>query len=108
LKACGLFTGAAEKRNRFMDEIPPAPSVYAENIRQLVRGHQAALVVAPAQLIHQMLEMGRQIRRLRTKLLLQPFAYGVTDRSARLAVDVLNALGDSAVHNEFRFLAPLQ
>jgi hypothetical protein len=99
LKACGLFTGAAEKRNRFMDEIPPVPSVDAENIRKLVRGHLAALVVPPAQFIHQVLEVRRQTRRLRTKVLLQPFAYGVADRSARLAVDVHCALGDSAIHD---------
>ena len=38
---------------------------------------------------------------LRAKVLLQPFAYGVTDRSAGLAIDLFAVLGDSAVHIEF-------
>jgi hypothetical protein len=52
-----------------------------------------------------MLEMGRQTRGVRTKVLLQPFAYGVADRSAGLAIDLFAVVVDSAVHGGFRFLA---
>src|SRR5882724_226196 len=49
-----------------------------------------------------MLEMGRQTRGVRTKVLPQPFAYGVADRSAGLAIDLFAV--DSAVHGRFCFL----
>jgi hypothetical protein len=52
-----------------------------------------------------MLEMGRQTRGVRTKVLLQPFAYGVADRSAGLAIDLFAVVVDAAVHGGFRFLA---
>jgi hypothetical protein len=48
-----------------------------------------------------MLEVGRQMRG--TKVLLQPFSHGVTDRSARPAIDWFAIVGDSANHDEFRF-----
>jgi hypothetical protein len=51
-----------------------------------------------------MLEMGRQTRGVRTKVLLQPFAYGVADRSAGLAIDLFAVVFDPAVHGRFRFL----
>jgi hypothetical protein len=62
-----------------------------------------ALVVPFAQFIHQVLEVGRQTRRVGTQVLLQPFAYGVADRSARLSIDLFEGAGDSAVHGDFRF-----
>jgi hypothetical protein len=46
-----------------------------------------------------MLQMGRQARSFGTQVLLQPFAYGITDRSTRLAIDLFAVLGDSAVHD---------
>jgi hypothetical protein len=51
-----------------------------------------------------MLEMGRQARGVRAKVLLQPFAYGVADRSAGLAIDLFAVVVDSTVHGRFRFL----
>jgi len=51
-----------------------------------------------------MLEMGRQTRGVRTKVLPQPFAHGVADRSAGLAIDWFAVVVDSAVHRRFRFL----
>src|SRR5258708_26506246 len=50
-----------------------------------------------------MLEIGRQTRGVGTKVLLQPFAYGVADRSAGLAIDLFAVVVDSAVHGGVRF-----
>jgi hypothetical protein len=61
--------------------------------------------VALAQFVHQMVEMGRWTQGFQTKILLKPFAYGVADRSAGLAIDLLAVIGDSAVHGEFRFMS---
>jgi hypothetical protein len=52
-----------------------------------------------------MLEVGREARRLGTQGLLQLLTYGVANRSARLAIDLFAVVGDSAIHNEFRFVA---
>jgi hypothetical protein len=65
----------------------------------------AELAVSLAQLIHQMLEMRRGTQRVRAQGLPQPFAYAITDRSAGLTVDLLEVLGDSAIHIEFRFVS---
>jgi hypothetical protein len=51
-----------------------------------------------------MLEMGRQTRGIRTKVLPQPFAHGVADRSAGLAIDLFAVVVDEPVHGRFRFL----
>jgi hypothetical protein len=107
LKACGVVTGAAAKRNRFVSEISPPPSAYAEKFIRLVRLSQAVVTVPPAQFIHQMLELGREVRRLRAQGPLQLFTRGVADRSARPAIDLFAVVGDSAIHNKFRFW-PLQ
>jgi hypothetical protein len=58
--------------------------------------------VPPAQFIQQMLQVGRG--RARTEALLQPFADGIADRSARLAIELFAVVADSAVHGEFRFV----
>jgi hypothetical protein len=50
-----------------------------------------------------MLELGRQARGLGTKVLLQPFAYGIANRSARLAIDWFAVVGGSTIHDAFRF-----
>jgi hypothetical protein len=52
-----------------------------------------------------MLEVGREARRLGAQGLLQLLTYGVANRSARLAIDLFAVVGDSAIHNEFRFVA---
>jgi hypothetical protein len=39
-----------------------------------------------------------------TEVLLQPFAHGVADRSAGPAIDWFAVIGDSAIHDEFRFV----
>jgi hypothetical protein len=103
LKACGVVTGATAKRNRFVSEISPPPSADAEKFIRLIRRPQAVLAVPPAQFIHQMLEVGREVRRLRKQGPLQLFTHGVADRSARPAIDLLAVVGDSAIHDEFRF-----
>jgi hypothetical protein len=73
---------------------------------RLVRRPQAALAIAFAQFLHQMLEMGRQTQRFRTKVLLQPFADGVADRPARFAIDPCAAVADSGASQDlFRFLS---
>jgi hypothetical protein len=104
LKACGVVTGAAAKRNPFVSEISPPPSAYAEKFTQLVRLPQAVIAVPPAQFIHQVLEVGREARR-RRQALLQMFTDGIANRSARLAIDLFAVVGDSAIHNEFRFVS---
>jgi hypothetical protein len=71
---------------------------------QLVRRSQAIPAVALAQFVHQVIEVGRWTQGLRTKALLQPFAHGVADRSAGLAIDLLAVIGDSAIHGAFRFV----
>jgi hypothetical protein len=63
------------------------------------------LAVAPAQFIHQMLQVGRKARRLRTQILLQSFAHGIADRSAGPVINLFAVVGDSAVHREFRSIS---
>jgi hypothetical protein len=105
LKACGVVTGAAAKRNRFVSEISSPPSAYAEKFIRLVRLSQAVVSFPPAQFIHQMLELGREVRRLRAQGPLQLFTHGVADRSARPAIDLFAVVGDSAIHNKVPLLA---
>jgi len=54
-----------------------------------------------------MLEVGRKARGFRAKVLLQPFANGIADRSAGLAIDLVAVVGDSAIHDGFRFMSIL-
>jgi hypothetical protein len=61
-------------------------------------------MVPPVQFVEQMLEVGGEARGLRAKVMLQPFAYGVADRSAGLVIDLFAVLVVSAVHSAFRFL----
>jgi hypothetical protein len=70
----------------------------------LIWQHATPTGVLPAQLIHQMFQMGRQFGVNRAKVLLQPFAHGVAYRSAGLAIDLFAGIGDSAIHSEFRFV----
>jgi hypothetical protein len=58
------------------------------------------LAVAPAQLIHQILQMGRQ-RGFRAHALLQPFADALADGSGCLVIDSFGLVVDLAVHDEF-------
>jgi hypothetical protein len=71
----------------------------------LIWQHAAPAGVLPAQFIHQMFQMGRQSGMNRAKILLQPFAHGIANRSAGLAIDLFAGVGDSAIHGEFRFVA---
>jgi hypothetical protein len=64
--------------------------------------HQT-FVVAPAQFIDQMFEVRGRLEGIRAQALLQPFANGVTDRSAGSAIDCLADLVDSAGHCCFRW-----
>jgi hypothetical protein len=61
-----------------------------------------AAVLLP-QLIHQMLEIGRQFGIFRAKVLLQPFADTTAYRSAGGAIDPFAALIDSVGHRGFHF-----
>jgi hypothetical protein len=63
-----------------------------------------AFIVKAAQLVQQVLKMGREAR-VRLKVPLQPFAHGVADRSGGVAIDLFAAVADVAVHGGFRFLA---
>ena len=56
------------------------------------------VIVPFAQFIQQMLEVGREVRGLRGKVLLQPFADGIADRSARLAIEWFAVVVDRAAH----------
>ena len=105
MKACGLFTAAVRKRNPNIEIRLDSVSRERALCRNmsLVRPRAAATFVAPAQFVHQMFQMGRQARPLRAEALLQPFAHSVADRSAGLAIDLFDVVGDSAIHDEFRF-----
>src|ERR1035437_7884687 len=71
---------------------------------RLVGRFPVVLVVASAQFIHQKLEVGRGMQGVGTQVLLSPFAYGVADRSAGLAIRLFAFVGYSASHSEFRFI----
>ena len=83
-RACGLVTGAAGERQ----------PVYRVQIGRLASAHVRlnAVVVAPAQFVHQLLQMGRQLG-FRAHALLQPFADGIADRSRRPVIDLLEISG---------------
>jgi hypothetical protein len=98
LKACGLFTGAAKKRNRFIERNSVTATAYA-SIFTLVRWHRAIVIVPFAQFIQQLLEVGREVRGLRGKVLLQPFTDGIADRSARLAIEWFAVVVDKVAHD---------
>jgi hypothetical protein len=56
-----------------------------------------------------MLKVGRKRRRFGTQGLLQPFAYGVADRSACFAIDLFAVVGGQTIHDAFRLLSiPVQ
>jgi hypothetical protein len=48
-------------------------------------------------------EVGAEAHGFRTKILLQTFADGITDRSAGLVIDLSIGVVDEAIHDEFRF-----
>jgi hypothetical protein len=60
------------------------------------------LTISLAQFVHQILKVGRKKRRGWMQVLLQSFAYGVADRSARPMIDFSAIFCDLAVHDEFR------
>jgi hypothetical protein len=60
------------------------------------------VIVPFAQFIQQMLEVGREVRGLRGKVLLQPFADGIADRSRSPVINLFEIVVDSAIHNEFQ------
>jgi hypothetical protein len=55
------------------------------------------------QFVQQMPEVGAEAHGFRTKILLQTFADGITDRSAGLVIDLSIGVVDEAIHDEFRF-----
>jgi hypothetical protein len=67
------------------------------------REQQSITAVLLPQLIHQVLEMGRQFGIFRAKVPLQPFADATAYRSAGGAIDLFAALVDSVGHRGFRF-----
>jgi hypothetical protein len=102
LKARGVVTGAAVKRNPLVRENIALISSWrqAENIAS-VGGPFAAVVVPPAQFVHQLFEVGGQVQGFGTQVLLQPLAHAIADRSAGLVIDLFALVGDSADHPEF-------
>jgi hypothetical protein len=102
LKACGVVTGAAGKRNPFMRQIACAARPCRKAF-QLKWGQQSIAAVLLPQLIHQMLEMRRQLGIFRAKVLLQPFADATAYRSAGGAINLFAALIDSVGHRGFHF-----
>jgi hypothetical protein len=76
---------------------------YARNVFQFKSGQQSIAAVLLPQLIHQVLEMGRQLGIFRVKVLPQPFADATAYRSTGGAIDLFAALVDSVGHREFRF-----
>jgi hypothetical protein len=97
LKACGVVTGAAAKRNPFVVKISLPEVRIITQYAELMARPPGGFAVLPAQLLHQMLELGRQGWRLGAEIPLQPFADGVADRSAGIAIDLW------AIHDSFRF-----
>ena len=59
------------------------------------------IIVAPAQFVHQMFEMGRQLGVNWLKALLQPFADGVANGSAGPVIYLFVIERNSSIHNEF-------
>ncbi|MBR1224282.1 MULTISPECIES: hypothetical protein [unclassified Bradyrhizobium] len=59
------------------------------------------LVLAPAELIDQLLQSGREFG-FRTHILLQAFADGIADRLRSPVIDLLENGIDSAIHGEFQ------
>jgi hypothetical protein len=100
LKACGLVTAAAAKRNPFVREISRSLSALCRK-NTLFRRPRPILAVPPAQVIDQLLQAGRG-RMVGAQVLLQPFAYGIADRSAGFTIDLSAVVGDSAIHDRIR------
>jgi hypothetical protein len=81
----------------------PAQSRHAGKRFSSNRGQQSIAAVLLPQLIHQMLEMGRQFGIFRAKVSLQPFADATAYRSAGGAINLFAALIDSVGHRGFHF-----
>jgi hypothetical protein len=67
------------------------------------------ILIAPAQLVHQMVEVGGWLQGFRPQALLQPLADGLADRAAGSVINRLGDLVDSIGHcsfplGRFRFL----
>jgi hypothetical protein len=101
LKACGVVTGAAGKRNPFMRE-NRSSARSARTALQLKSRQQSIAAVLPLQFIHQVPEVGRQFGIFRAKILPQPLADATAYRSAGGTIDLFAALVDS-VHRRFHF-----
>jgi hypothetical protein len=102
LKACGVVTGAAGKRNPVCARIACAGPLCLEAVLAQVAASSVAAVLLP-QLIHQVSEVGRQFGIFGPKVLPQPFADATAYRSAGGAIDLFDALVDSVGHRGFRF-----
>jgi hypothetical protein len=92
LKACGVVTAAAAKRNRFISEIVTEISAFRLVLLPM-------LLVLPSQFIHQMFKTGRRMHGFGAEIPLQPFANGIADRSGGPPVDRLDGFGGSAAHH---------
>jgi hypothetical protein len=101
LKACGVVTGAAAKRNPVCAPNAACAGRLCPDVRSNP-GQQSVAAVLPLQLIDQVLERGGQFGRFGTNVLLQPFTDATTNRSAGSAIDLFTALVDSVGHREFR------
>jgi hypothetical protein len=85
----------------------PSIPVLMQSGPALIRQPPSVLAVAPAQLVYQWLQMGGG-RIIGAHALLQPFADGVADRSARLVIDFVVLVVDSAVHASSNSCGPIE
>jgi hypothetical protein len=63
---------------------------------------RGVLILSFAQLIHQMLQLGRESGSLGAKILPEPFADRIANGSAGRVIDLVKGLDCPAVHSEFR------
>jgi hypothetical protein len=92
-KHARVFTAAAAKRN---------PALPEKSEAAVTRWVDFVFAFPPPQFLDQALELGCRTHEIRPQALLEPFAHGVTDRSARLAIDFLACMGFKAGHGRFR------
>jgi hypothetical protein len=65
---------------------------------------QAFVLIAPAQLVDKMLQLGRRARQVRTKDLLETLAHGIADRPAGPVIEGFDVICMWTFHGPFRAL----
>jgi hypothetical protein len=102
LKACGVVTGAAGKRNPQRNpSLANSIGVSAKSIgRTRPRQGSIQVVVAPAKFIHQLSQPGRQLG-FGANALLQPFADRIADGLAGSVIEWFDIAVDPGIHDNF-------